>query len=306
MWSEYTLTVIDSVARNGSFSGAAQELHRVPSAISYSVKQVEEWLATALFERRHRDVVLTAAGKHFLTEARGVIKKMNGTRQQCQQLANGWRGHFSIAIDRIVKQTRVEQLVVDFYQHFPDIELHINDEVFNGVWDALADGRVDMAIGATQAVPVSERFTVRDMGKLSWSCVVVNGHPLHMQEDLSEDELRAWPSLVIEDTSRVLPRRDTWTLDNQRRLVVPNWQVGLRCVLAGQCVAMMPTHIASPLLAEGRLVSLPISFPDSPCCLSWRENRFSPALQWALEYLGSTTTLHQEWLASPLINGGNR
>ncbi|WKX27846.1 DNA-binding transcriptional activator PunR [Tatumella ptyseos] len=296
MWSEYTLMVIDSVARNGSFSGAAQELHRVPSAISYSVKQVEEWLAVDVFERRHRDVVLTPSGEHFLAEARSVIKKMNGTRQQCQQLANGWRGRFSVAIDRIVKQTRVEQLVLDFYRHFPDVELHINDEVFNGVWDALADGRVDMAIGATQAVPVSGRFSVRDMGKLSWRCVVAHDHPLRGETFIREEDLRVWPSLVIEDTSRVLPRRDTWTLDNQRRLVVPNWSVGIRCVQNGLCVAMVPSHIATLYLKQGTLVELPISYPDSPCYLSWRENSFSPVLQWILDYLGNTATLNQEWL----------
>ena len=43
MWSDYSLEVVDAVARNGSFSGAAQELHRVPSAISYTVRQLEEW-----------------------------------------------------------------------------------------------------------------------------------------------------------------------------------------------------------------------------------------------------------------------
>ncbi|WP_313479793.1 LysR family transcriptional regulator, partial [Atlantibacter hermannii] len=56
MWSEYSLEVVDAVARNGSFSAAAQELHRVPSAVSYTVKQLEEWLAVPLFIRRHREV----------------------------------------------------------------------------------------------------------------------------------------------------------------------------------------------------------------------------------------------------------
>lgn len=61
MWSEYSLEVVDAVARNGSFSAAAQELHRVPSAVSYTVRQLEEWLAVPLFVRRHRDVELTPA-----------------------------------------------------------------------------------------------------------------------------------------------------------------------------------------------------------------------------------------------------
>lgn len=75
MWSEYSLDVVDAVARTGSFSAAAQELHRVPSAVSYTVRQLEQWLAVPLFERRHRDVTLTPAGALFVQESRAVIKK---------------------------------------------------------------------------------------------------------------------------------------------------------------------------------------------------------------------------------------
>lgn len=299
MWSEYALEVVDAVARTGSFSAAAQELHRVPSAVSYTVRQLETWLAVPLFERQHREVTLTAAGEHFVREGREVIKKMLATRRQCQQLANGWRGQLSIAVDRIVKLPRSRQLVTDFYRHFPDMELHISYEVFNGVWDALADGRVDVAIGATQAIPVGGRFAFRDMGALNWRCVVARHHPLTQQLQLDDDVLRGWPSLVLEDTSRALPRRMTWTLDNQRRLVVPDWQAGLVCVLDGLCVAMMPGHLARPLLDKGDLVELklPVSFPDSPCCVSWSEDRASPALSWLLSYLGDAQTLNQEWLS---------
>ncbi len=75
MWSEYSLEVVDAVARNGSFSAAAQELHRVPSAVSYTVRQLEEWLAVPLFERRHRDVELTAAGGGFSKKDALLSKK---------------------------------------------------------------------------------------------------------------------------------------------------------------------------------------------------------------------------------------
>lgn len=145
MWSEYSLEVVDAVARNGSFSAAAQELHRVPSAVSYTVRQLEEWLAVPLFVRRHRDVELTPAGVWFLKEGRSVIKKMQITRQQCQQIANGWRGQLAIAVDNIVRPERTRQMIVDFYRHFDDVELLVFQEVFNGVWDALSDGRVELA-----------------------------------------------------------------------------------------------------------------------------------------------------------------
>ncbi|WP_313689169.1 DNA-binding transcriptional activator PunR [Pantoea sp.] len=299
MWSEYALEVVDAVARSGSFSAAAQELHRVPSAISYTVRQLETWLAVPLFERQHREVVLTAAGEHFVREGRSVIKKMLATRRQCQQLANGWRGQLSIAVDCIVKPQRTRQLVKDFYRHFPDMELIISYEVFNGVWDALADGRVDVAIGATQAIPVGGRFAFQDMGALNWRCVVSPGHPLTKSTQLDEETLRTWPSLVLEDTSRALPRRMTWTLDNQRRLVVPEWETGMDCLRAGLCVGMVPGHLARPLLDSGELteLTLPAPFPESPCCVSWSEQRASPALSWLLDYLGDAETLNHEWLS---------
>lgn len=91
--------------------------------------------------------------------------------------------------------------------------------MFNGVWDALSDGRVELAIGATRAIPVGGRYAFRDMGMLSWSCVVASHHPLALMDGpFSDDTLRNWPSLVREDTSRTLPKRITRLLDNQKEL----------------------------------------------------------------------------------------
>lgn len=144
---------------------------------------------------------------------------MQITRQQCQQIANGWRGQLAIAVDNIVRPERTRQMIVDFYRHFDDVELLVFQEVFNGVWDALSDGRVELAIGATRATPVGGRYAFRDMGMLSWSCVVASHHPLAlMNGPFSDDTLRNWPSLVREDTSRTLPKRITWLLDNQKEL----------------------------------------------------------------------------------------
>ncbi|MGY0159054.1 DNA-binding transcriptional activator PunR [Edwardsiella tarda] len=301
MWSEYSLEVVDAVARTGSFSAAAQELHRVPSAVSYTVRQLENWLAVTLFERRHRDVELTEAGAFFVDEARAIIKKMHATRRQCQQVANGWRGQFHVAVDRIVRPQRCQQLVVDFYRHFPDMELMIHSEVFNGVWDALINGRVEVAIGATRAVPAGGRYAFRDMGFLHWRCVVSPDHPLAgFDGELDDDRLRPFPALSIEDTSRTLPKRDTWLLDNQRRLVAPDWPCAIDCLEAGLCVGLMPAHAADPLIAAGRLHALRLSqsFPDSACCVTWQDHSRSPALDWLLDYLGDTRTMNQEWLMS--------
>lgn len=77
MLSKSALQLIDSIARTGSFSAAAKELHKVPSAISHNVKQLESDLGVTLFQRHHRSISLTAAGKHFTVEARIMLQNMD-------------------------------------------------------------------------------------------------------------------------------------------------------------------------------------------------------------------------------------
>ena len=76
MFSQQDLQVIDAVARRGSFTAAAEELCKVPSAISYTVRNIEQRLAVDLFVRLHRKVKLTPAGEYFVTESRKLLKQM--------------------------------------------------------------------------------------------------------------------------------------------------------------------------------------------------------------------------------------
>lgn len=299
MFSYNDLQVVDIVARRGSFSAAAEELHKVPSAISYTVRLIEERLAVDLFDRLHRQVKLTPAGEFFVEEARNLLKQMDQIKLQTQRVANGWSQSVSVALDTVVRESRVNTLVRDFYREFPDVELHLTMEVFNGVWDALADGRADIAIGATAAVPVSGSFDYRDMGILHWKFVVAPDHPLASADYVIEPEvLMQYPAICIEDTSRVLPKRVTWLIDNQRRIMVPNWHSAIQCLKAGLGVCVVPEHMANPRIDAGELVEKQLANKPavSPCCLAWNKESRNPAVDWLLEYLGDSEQLHREWM----------
>ncbi len=299
MFAQNTLQMLDMVARYGSFSAAAAQLHKVPSAVSYAVRQVEEQLGATLFERQHRKVVLTPAGEHFLIQARQWLREMEQVRLQTQRVANGWQRSLRVALDNVVKADRITALVRDFYAAFDDAELILSIEVFNGVWDALAEGRADIAIGATTAVPVGGDFGYRDMGILDWALVMTPSHPATAIPTLTPDNIRQFPLICLEDTSRTLPKRTTWLQDNQRRIMVPDWPNAVACVQAGLGLNYMPRHLARPLLAGGALVERTMSAGQrpSPCCLAWRKESDSPLMQWLLAYLGDEQQLHREWLA---------
>ena len=300
MFSNHELIVIDTVARRGSFSSAADELHKVPSAISYTVKSIESKLDVLLFKRLHRKVQLTPAGEYFVKQTRTLLKQMVDIKMQTQRVANGWQSSVSIALDNVVHEASVNQLVSDFYQAFPDVELLLTMEVFNGVWDALVDDRADIAIGATAAVPITGGVAYRSMGELSWDFVVSTGHKLaNITGQLSDQQLIEFPSICLQDSARTLPKRTTWLLENQRRLVVPNWHSAEQCFIAGLGIGLMPTHRATPLIEQGLLIKKELvnNPANSPCCLAWKDVELPPAVKWLLNYLGDSEKLHQQWLA---------
>jgi DNA-binding transcriptional LysR family regulator len=61
------LQMMDTIARTGSFAAAAREMGRVRSALTYSVRQLEDALDVLLFDRKSRQARLTAAGQDVLT-----------------------------------------------------------------------------------------------------------------------------------------------------------------------------------------------------------------------------------------------
>src|SRR5215207_4593509 len=96
------LQVLDAIDRKGSFAAAADELHRVPSAITYSVKQLEDGLGIALFDRKGHRAVLTDAGKELLGEGRRLLQAAADLECRVQQVARGWESELRIALDTII------------------------------------------------------------------------------------------------------------------------------------------------------------------------------------------------------------
>ncbi|EKO3497166.1 LysR family transcriptional regulator [Vibrio fluvialis] len=298
MFSKSSLELLDTVARLGSFTAAADVLHKVPSAISYGVRQVEVELGVVLFRRLPRKVELTPAGELFMQEARSLLRQMEELKAQTRRAAHGWQKTLKVTLDNVVKLDRMKPLVEDFYRTFEFAELQINMEVFNGSWEAISQGRADIVIGATSAVPVGGDFEVRDMGILDWAFVMSPAHPCVREQVLTEAFVSQFPAICLDDTSSVLPKRHTGHYPQQRRLLLPNWYSAIECLKNGVGVGYMPCHMAQPLLASGQLVEkmLPDEKPLSQCCLVWRKDDNHKLIEWMVNYLGSSEQLHQDWL----------
>src|SRR3954463_16664607 len=159
------LQVIDAIDRKGSFAGAADELHRVPSAITYSVRQLEDGLGIELFDRKGNRAVLTDAGRALLGEGRRLLQAAADLECRVQQVARGWESELRIALDSIIPAPRLFPLLGEFYAQQSGTRLQVMHEVLGGTWDALAAGRADLAIAATGVPPSGRSYGVKPLGR---------------------------------------------------------------------------------------------------------------------------------------------
>ena len=277
------LLAIDAIDRRGSFAAAAHELHRVPSALTYTVQKLEEDLDVQLFDRRGHRAKLTAAGRELLNEGRHLLRAAGDLEARVKRVATGWESELRIAYDGLLPGQAMLDLARDFHALHDETRLRFSAEVLGGCWDALASGRADLAIGASGEGPSGGGYQTRPLGEIDWVFAVAPTHPLAgLPGPLQREDILAHRAVAVADSSRNLPPRTTGLLSGQDTLTVPDLAAKLQAQVMGLGVGYLPQCIAAPTVAQGRLVIKTIEEPkvSQMLYLAWRTAHRGKALRW--------------------------
>ena len=284
-----SLQVIDAIDRKGSFSGAADELHRVPSAITYSVRQLEEGLGVELFDRRGHRAVLTEAGRELLAEGRKLLEAAADLECRVQQVARGWESELRIAVDTVLDVHKLYRILEEFYGENSGTRVRLSTEVLGGTWDALAAARADLAVGATGDAPSGRNFATQPLGRVRGVLVAAPFHPITRErEPLTEARVARYRAISVADSSRRLPPRTVGMLSGRDVLTVPSMEDKAAAHVAGLGVGFLPSWIAEREAAAGRLRILRTTpeLPATDLFVAWRPGGEGKALKWFVKRLG--------------------
>jgi len=282
------LLVIDAIDRKGSFAAAAHELHRVPSAITYTVQKLEEDLDVPLFDRRGHRAKLTAAGCELLNEGRHLLRAAGDLEARVKRVATGWEAELRIACDGIIPARAMLELARDFHAQSTATRLRFATEVLGGCWDALVSGRADLVVGVSGEGPAGGGYQTRRLGEIEWVFAVAPAHPLaSAAEPLTRADILAQRAIVVADSSRNLPPRTSGLLSGQDVLTVPDMRHKIAFQCAGLGVGYLPAHRVRAELASGQLVMKQVleSKPRVPLLIAWRTADKGKALRWFLKEL---------------------
>ena len=287
------LQLVDAVARRGSLAGAADELGRAPSAVTYAARRLEEDLDVLLFDRRGYRARLTPAGEELLREGRHLLAAAEELRRRVQRIARGWERELRIALDTLLPFDRLLPLLGEFCGVAPT-RMQVGHEVLGGTWDALAGGRCDLAVGASAGVPAAPRGaggrTLR-LGEVRFVFAVASGHPLAAAaEPLTAAQLRAHRQIVIAYTSRQLAPRAAGLLGAADTITVPSMADKIAAQAAGLGVGYLPLHLVRGHLARGELRVLRTESErahgeSAQLYAAWRSEARGRALDWWLARL---------------------
>ncbi len=282
------LTVLDAIDRKGSFAAAAEELHRVPSAMTYAVQRLEEDLDVLLFDRSGHRAQLTEAGKQLLSEGRHLLHAATELEARVKRVATGYEVELRVAVDDVIPMERLFPLFQNFYCEDCGTRLRLLTEVYGGAWDALVTGRADLVIGAPGEGPAGGGYSTRPLGAVQWQFMVAPTHPLApAPEPLKPEDILKYRSIAAADSSRNLASRTSGLLSGQDVLTVPDMRHKIAFQCAGLGVGYLPVHMVRVELETGRLVVKQVleSKPGMMLLTAWRTADKGKALRWFLKEL---------------------
>ena len=318
------LLMMDAIARTGSFAAAARELGKVPSSLTYSVRQLEDALDVLLFDRRSRQARLTAAGTELLQEGRRLLEQMDLVANRVKRVATGWETQLTIAVDGVCSRLTMFELCESFYALNPQCITHregasavvpatlgnpgtrlrLRTEVMAGTWEALIIGQADLAIGVGIDGSVPAGVQVKEIGTVPFVFAVAPHHPLAAATaPLTDAELIRQRAVAVADSAQRLTPLTVNLLPGQDVLTVSSMQLKIEALLRCMGCGFVPEPMVREHIAAGRLIVKTMQRPTRVPQMGYawrtpdpsapgvaRKPQLGLALRWWLDQLDSPTT----------------
>lgn len=236
------LEIVREVDREGSLTAAAGVLHLTQSALSHSVKKLEDQLGTPIWHREGRRLRLTRAGEYLLAVANRLVPQLRHTEERMRQFARGERGTLRIGMECHPCYQWLLKVVAPYLEKWPDVDVDVIQKFQFGGIGALFGHEIDMLVTPDPL----RRSGLRFEPVFDYEQVLVVGpkHRLRAAKharpgDLTDEILITYPVAV--------DRLDVYTqflmpagVTPRRHKTIETTDIMLQMVTSGRGVAALP------------------------------------------------------------------
>ncbi|WP_213775508.1 LysR family transcriptional regulator [Bradyrhizobium sp. dw_78] len=183
------------LAKAGNFGRAAERLHMSQPPLSRQIAALERELGTPLFMRSSKGVVLTTAGRQFLSDATEILRLVEQAQRNAAATGRGEAGQFTMGFTMCAAYSVVPDLTRRYQRAFPDVDLRVRELMPNALESDLRDGVIDIAI----SFPGNDgsRFETRPLFREPLNLVLPERHPLARSRKIKVEDLAQERFLIV-------------------------------------------------------------------------------------------------------------
>jgi LysR family transcriptional regulator, regulator for metE and metH len=254
------LKVLAAIAEEGSVTRAGTRLHLTQSALSHQLRDAEEQLGQALFERQTKKMVLTAAGERLLRSARRVMEEIDCAEKEIQRGALETRGVLRLSTQCYTAYHWLPPRLKIFQKKYPGVGVELVVEATPHPFGALLDGKIDLAL---VCAPVRNRkIEYTPLLRDEMMVLVPPGHRWAAKacvtaEDFAGEDLIVYPPR--EESSVLLQFLKPAGVAPRRIREVALTEAIVSLVKAGMGVAVLTKWAVAPQLASGELKAVKLT-----------------------------------------------
>ena len=184
-----------TIAREESFSRAAQALYLSQPTLSRQIRDMEEELGVTLFVRTNRNLVLTKEGMRLRKRAQEIVELMDKTQSEFHALDDAFTGDVYIGAGETHIMRRIAQVAVALQKQHPGIHYHLFSGIAEDVKERLEKGLLDFGI-LIGDVDMHQYDFCNIPGKDTWGLLMRTDHPLSARDAIRRQDLDGLPLLL--------------------------------------------------------------------------------------------------------------
>ena len=191
------LQFLDAIAREGSFSRAANVCHVTQPTLSSAIKELEALLGVQLVEREARGASLTRAGEETARRARLVLSETQDLVAAAHEAGEPLSGEFRLGAIPTIAPYVLPKILPELQANYPHLRLYLREDTTDRLLESLHSRRIDAALIALpwHAPGIETEALAED----EFLFVGPSGHPLANRNGLSPDDLEGEELLLLED-----------------------------------------------------------------------------------------------------------
>lgn len=272
------LVTFRTVASTLNFSRAAEALNYVPSNVTMQIKALEDELGVRLFDRLGKQLVLTHAGKRFLTQIQSVLEKLDEARSVVHD-NEVLSGTLTISANEVICVYRLPAVFQRFRSQHPGVRLIFRSVPNLELKQSLFEGTADVVFMLDEPIR-SNGLAVEPLLEETFRLFAAPDHPLAQRTVLQLDDFHGEVFLTNE---KGCPYRTMFDrsfekegMDSITYLEFQSAEAIKQCAISGIGIAFLPEIVVKTEVERGELVALPWQIPDLHVFtqMSWHKDKW--------------------------------